>query len=342
MPASDQDVEGALSRWQAALDKIRSARVDKSIGSMSSPIVRAASARWIDAREERQRASQECARVRFDHAADINQVVRQTPDFIPRSFERHLPGMPASLERIHAEWIVVDRIFNRGANIRPNPCLGTQPLILDAASTWFAGDTRTVTGMGFGPNPGIVVLELTVPAGTVIPLTVISWSDTAAMVRVPTILPPSIPLHAQGNFRITRTDVDCTDSVSITFEPPSTLLVSRQSKSAAGGHTPPYTYRKDWTLTSPVIPPRAELFDGAPDLLPLGDVLLKLSSSEYSDSNDDPPSVSVKSGPSFTSNHERTLTVTVTDDYLWDYTVTADFLIVQPDDETVIAGWFPV
>lgn len=204
------------------------------------------------------------------------------------------------------------------------------------------GDTHTITGTGFGVSAGTVALELAVPSGTVIPLTVLSWSDAAAKVRVPTTLPGGIPLHAQGNLRITRADANCVDAVTITFEPPAGMLFSRQSQSASGAHfPPPHTYRKDHTLTSPVLPPRAEPFAGTPDIgLPLGDVkLLPPSSSELSHAGDDPPSVSVKSGPSFTSSRQRTLTVTVTDDYVWNYTVTAEFLIVQPDDETIVSGW---
>jgi hypothetical protein len=281
----------------------------------------------------------------FEHASDFNRIVRALPDFVPRGLDRRLPFMPASLDRIRAEMLVIDKLFQLG-HVKPNPCLGTQPVIYDAPEEWHAGDTHTITGEGFGPAAGTVLLDLHTPrgsafppAGTSIPLSVLSWSNTAVRAQAPTAIPAGIPLTAGGQLVLTRADVSCSDAVRIVFKPPHIFLRGTSGVVAAAGANLGSSYSRSHTLTSPVLPPRAEPHLFGPSVTPTQDVFLILTSTQFTYGGDDPPTTSVTSGPSFTSNRERTITVTVNDDWAHNYSLRADFTIIQPADEVIAAGW---
>jgi hypothetical protein len=295
-------------------------------------LTQASIADWKASAEDRQRRLRAAAQLRFDHAREINDVARSMPHFIDWMLQRHLPWMPVSIERIAAERAIVERIFGM-KEVIAHACMTTQPLIIDAPSEVFVRDRHTITGTNFGAAPGTVAIRFGSSAATSLALTVVTWSDVAVIVDVPAVAPAGLPLHASASLVLTRGDVACSDTVSIVYQTPASLFVASSSLAASGinvggGHS------ADHVFTSPQMPPRAEPFTYLGD-----DAVLSWSSTQFATGGDDPPTVSISSGPATTAANQRTVTVHVSDDWAWNYALTVRFKIRQPDDEAVGAGW---
>ena len=108
-------------------------------------------------------------------------------------------------------------------------------------------------------------LHLETPPGTSISLSITSWSDTAVMFNVPSAVPGGIPLYADGRLTLQRSDVaangvHCGVTIGAQFEPPVMFLHASRNASDSRVNLNPFAgaYSKDHTLTSPMLPPRAE------------------------------------------------------------------------------------
>ena len=157
---SDPELGEIVRRLKESANQIRARR---DMGHAKNPDLSALSR--MKAQFQRGAAqSKEQSRWQFEHASEFNRILRELPDFIPKAFERRLPYMPASLDRIAAERLVIGRVFGVKEHV-PNPCWGTLPVIIGADFDWVAGQSRTITGTGFGGGAGTVVLTLDAPNG---------------------------------------------------------------------------------------------------------------------------------------------------------------------------------
>jgi hypothetical protein len=259
------------------------------------------------------------------HSEDLNSLARYCPDYPPRLFARHLPGMPVSLEALRAERAALAAILGWEVFVPVSGCTSL-PVILMAPTTLRGGDTATATGTSFGSAVGTLTLHFESPSVTNIPLTIVSWSDTAVVFTVPTTPVPGVPLHADATLILAQHDPvpggrRCSTKVNVTYEPPAIFLSAVQTSQVYKGIERDGSYSKDHSFTSPVLPARAEplIVDGS-------DVLLDVTSLQFVTGGDDPPQASIVSGPFFTARRERIVTVRVTDDWAYNYRLSVTFL----------------
>ena len=284
------------------------------------------------AQEAALRHSRTEAQHRFERADEIVQIARLAPRFIDRTLERHLPWMPATLDRIAAERVLVERIFGMKETV-PDPCVGTRPLMTSVPAEWIPGQRYTIIGANFGATQGSVTIDLGTGSPSSIAVPIVSWAANAVTVDLPPAAPAGLPLRVAASLDLTRGDAACSDRVSIVYLTPYRVLFATSSVSRWGS-SPRGGYSAYHVFTGPQMPALAE-----PMVLLGSDYNLSWTSSQFVTGEDDPPGVTISSGPWTTDDHRRTLTVHITDDWAWNYTVTVDFHIRQPFDIPIAAGW---
>ena len=270
------------------------------------------------------------------HSQDLNAFFQYCPDLPPRLFERYLPGIPVSLEALRAERAGIAALLGYDVFMPAGAC-AVLPVITSAPETLVGGDTGTIIGTGFGAVTGKLTLHFDSPSVQNVQLPIITWTDTFVQFTVPTAPVPGLPMHANGTLILVRHDpvpggVRCSTRIGVTYEPAVIFLQHTLTKNDYGLAWDGYSM--DYSVKSPQLPARAE-----PHAIGGSDVRLAFTFLSFQGGGDDPPSASVVSGPFTTPQRERIATVRVTDDWAYNYVLSVTFVIRQPADEPVGAGW---
>ena len=351
MKSSKSDIEQAIAQLQEIFDPLVK-EVEENAELKENQLTKLIAESYKASKHVKWAFANRLAQLHFDHADTINSFLKICPDYPKHIFDRYLPGVPISLERLGAERAIVESILGWKGDVKLDPCAITQPIIIYAPQTVLTDHAYTITGHNFGPPTGSISLVLD-NSGANIPITILGWSDSAVKFQVDVaLIPTGTPLFASGNLTLQRADtvnsntgpIHCGVTIGIEYERPHTLLYAENTQSGSGVNSPPHTYTEEHTFTSPVQSPAAMPFIHR--LLSNGDVNIDLKSylktGPYgTDVGDDEASYETVSGPYFTTNNEREIKVKVTDDYIHYYSIRAAFYIYHPDDEAIPLGWTP-
>jgi len=311
------------------------------------------------------------ARFRFKHSTKINEALFSNPKFLPRFIDQHFgggptgpfdrrrgdsfgdgignpfgdwPGDPKDNPRL-GEFVMTIKVLEKYFNIQPptiDPSMFKKPHILSYPSILSIAEDieHTITGTLFGASPGSLYITITNTGMRIDPI-VLYWSDTAIMLQMPTNV-AGVPFHAHGKLTVMNAD-GYSDNVSVTVEPLDYISTADASYSEAGKKTTAvgpdwwYDYEKTITLKSPRLPQEYKLFN-APSILTAPGVALDIVNNSYVPADlESPASFSLVAGP-YESENCLQVKVKITDDWYWDYTLHARFVIIVPKGYSA-QGW---
>jgi hypothetical protein len=316
--------------------------------------------------------SKKIAEFQFKHSKKINAALLSSPKFLPRFIDQNLSGEPGDPSgggpgdpfgggpgdpfgdwrgnpKDNPRWdefVTTVKVLGNYFEISPpfdfDPLALVRPIIISYPTTLNVSDNYyTITGTRFGASPGSIYITIT-DTGLRINLAVIQWSDTAITFLIPTSV-SGVPFHSEGQLTVQNSD-GYNASVRVIVEPLTTLYFYVDSFSESGQEyraIPPgpdwwYTYEKEISLTSPTLPQEYELFQNSN--LPAAGLNFYIASyNSLPGGIESQASVSLLAGP-YESGNCLQVNVKVTDDWYWDYTVSACFYIIAPHGYSA-QGW---
>lgn len=226
-------------------------------------------------------------------------------------------------------WIEFEaRLTERGRLFLPGPSIDTvpNPLVIGAQAT--------ITGIKLGTSAGSATLVDC--NGNRHALTVQDWNDTSVRFNVPASI-AGIPFDCLGRIELTLADGTTLLSERFLIDPQAMVMFSSDSF-----HDSDWSVRRRFSTTRNFT--SAQLPTSFREVvLPEGVVGPHAGSVAFSVSNvlvssiDGGAHLTITAGP-FVSGNALVVSTRITDDYVWNFTIRADFFIIVPNGIQA-AGW---
>lgn len=295
--------------------------------------------RWQLSRQQAASA----ASFRFEHRRELIDVLRADPTAMARAVQ--LQSRPWLDRESLADLVLTLRLleqFGLADDHGGTVPLPNSPLIFSCPRTLKVGETYTLLGARFGDAAGKLTLEVQGLQTLVLP-DIVQWSDTAVMFSIPGTL-QGVAAHSPARLTITRLapmagdaswTADNSTSIHVTLEPLVQLFFARIVHGDKGWSARPwYEYERTLSFESPALPASFELFD-SPALDQPGVVAVYADKTWVVGESAGRMTLGTLSQP----GHSLRITVTVQDDWYWDYEVTVDFYLVVPQGIAVDPRW---
>ncbi|MBK8252376.1 MAG: hypothetical protein IPK82_06870 [Polyangiaceae bacterium] len=303
---------------------------------------------WLAEEGTRTSKAAATALERFNHGRALAAAAARADDFVAKSLALRSEGPAGEGVRLDPEKLrEIAEHFRREpidfVPVTPQDW-GPEPVILESPATLSVGEEATVTGIDFGTN-GTMWLKIGEHRFDVKAL---QWSNNAVRFVIPQTT-QGIALHSVGRLWLRREDNGERDAVGVNVVPRVSVVGFRKLVEEHGTNALTQDYLKAFELSSAPVPIGSEpwsyedrVFSDTEGsyMVSRAAVILSFWSAYGVWPFDDAAKCAIVEGPTTDPNTRvRSLRVTVSDDYHWDFSLCADFFMVVPLGFSIPPEW---